>query len=464
MEANQLLKDGKLDYIISNSLGNIAQYISLSPIHNEDIRYVHINNFKESANLDVKLLIKELINSSNSKAINIRSFKPELMKGNKLVYNKGIEDLDEILNVIRENQENGKYSILNENIDINDGGVSGVALGDLIEFAPCDTPKCVDKPDVCILPRDTGLKILETIYGFAPELNFEPNYRVEFSIHPKKQGVKKEHTIIWEYEYFESIKNQSRISWPNRFSKFIGDKVFGLLVAHSLQLSVPYTTVISRNLPPFSFGKKTGSFEKWIRTSPVEKEPGKYYTGNTWEDPFLLMNKEEAKGINSINISSILSQDNVEALYSGASIINSSISEDIIEGVKGKGDSFMVGEMGCMDIPVPVINEVKCLHNKIRRYYSILGSVTIEWVYDGNKVWIVQMNQIKVNSTKSIIVDGDPLYYEKFDIKDGLDALRSKIKSVLNKNIGIELVGNVGITSHFGDLLRLANIPSKIAF
>ena len=464
MELNQIMKDEKLDNIIRNNLGNIAQYVSLSPIYNDSIRYVHINNYELKSNDDIKSLIKQLITSSNSKAINIRSFKPELMKGNKLIYNKKIEDLDEILEAINENQKEGKFSILNENIDINDGGVSGVVLGDVIEFAPCDTPKCVDKPDVCILPRDLGFKVLETIYGFAPDLNFAPNYRVEFSIHPKRQGVKKEHTIIWEYEYFENSLNNSIISWPNRFSKFIGDKVFGLLIAYNLNLPVPFTTVILRNLPPFSFGKKTGSFEKWIRTSPVEKEPGKYHTGKTWMDPFLLMNEEEKKGNNSTNIASILSQDNVDAVYSGASIIKSSISDDIIEGVKGNGDSFMIGEMNCMDIPIFIIDKVKYLHNKIRKYHSILGNVTIEWVYDGNQVWIVQLNQLKINSTKSIIVDGTPVYYEKFDIKEGLDSLRNKITKIKDKNIGIELIGNIGITSHFGDLLRLANIPTKITF
>ena len=104
-----------------------------------------------------------------------------------------------------------------------------------------------------------------------PEINFGPDYRVEFSIHPKKQGVKKEHTIIWEYEKYEDVNYKGRISWPNNFSKFIGDKVYGLLIADSLNIKVPKTTVISRNVAPFVFGKETGSFEKWIRTSLLKK-------------------------------------------------------------------------------------------------------------------------------------------------------------------------------------------------
>ena len=44
----------------------------------------------------------------------------------------------------------------------------------------------------------------------------------------------------------------------------------------------------------------------------------------------------------------------------------------------------------------------------------------------------------------------------------GLEELRKLIKEIEGQDLGIELRGNIGITSHFGDLLRLANIPSYI--
>jgi len=44
-----------------------------------------------------------------------------------------------------------------------------------------------------------------------------------------------------------------------------------------------------------------------------------------------------------------------------------------------------------------------------------------------------------------------------------LESLRDIIKLLTNEIIGIELVRNVEITSHFGDLLRQANIPSRMA-
>lgn len=459
------MKDEKLDNLVINNGANIAQFVSFEPNSNLKTRFIHINNFEIDSELSNKEIIEKLILSAPSKAVNIRSFSRKTMKGNKLVYNKGIDDIDDILRTIKENSLDNKYSIVNENIDINDCGVSGVVLGDVIEFSPEDTPKCVEKEGVCSLPREIGLKILQNVYGFSPDINFDNNYRVEFSIHPNRQGVKKEHTIIWEYEYYEKIDYQRKISWPNNFSRFIGDKVFGLLIADSLGIMVPKTTVISRKIAPFTFGTDTGLNEKWIRTCPVSKEPGKFYTGASWVDPFKLMDEEEAKGLKEINIASIISQAAVESLYSGASFVTEDEKNDLIEGVSGNGDKFMIGEQNKLELPTKVINAVKILNNKIRSYNKELGNVSIEWVYDGNIVWLVQLNQLKgknkyKNSEKDVIVHGSPSHYEKIYVRDGLDSLRNKINLIKDKNIGIELIGNIGVTSHFGDLLRLANIPS----
>ncbi|CAI3206534.1 hypothetical protein [Clostridium neonatale] len=463
------MKDEKLNNLINKKDTNIAQFVSFEPNLTLKTRFIHINNFDNSQELSSKQLIEKLILSAPSKAVNIRSFSKKSMKGNKFVYNKGINDIEEILNIIKENSLKNQYSIVNENIDINDCGVSGVVLGDVIEFSPEDTPKCVEKQGVCSLPKEIGFKILKNVYGFVPDIKFSSNYRVEFSIHPNRQGVKKEHTIIWEYEYYNKVDYQRKISWPNNFSKFIGDKVFGLLVADALGIRVPRSTVISRKIAPFSFGIETGLKEKWIRTCPIKKEPGKFYTGSSWIDPFELMYREEAKGSNKVNIASLISQDGVDSIYSGACLIRSDKKNDLIEGVCGQGDKFMVGEESNKELPEKVITEVMSLNNQIRKYHSILGDVSIEWVYDGEYVWLVQLNQLKnedgYNVTEQkIIVSGNPSYYKKVFVKDGLDSLRNKINEIKGKNIGIELIGNIGVTSHFGDLLRLSNIPSILNF
>lgn len=453
------LKDDKLAYINDMGLGNIAQYISVEP--NGKIKHIQISNYLKEED-DLKELITSLLKSSRSGAVNIRSFSPSIMKGNKLVYNKKICDIEEIIFQVKQNCSEGKYSIINENIDIYDGGVSGVVLGDIIEFAPKDTPKCVDKEGVCLLEKKLGYHVLKTVYGFQPEINFGSEYRVEFSIHPNREGVKQTHTIVWEYELFENIEHNFKINWPNTFSKFIGDKTFGLIIADYLGLNVPFTTVISREVAPFTFGKKTGLFEKWIRTSPIVKESGKYYTGSQWTDPFVLMQSEELKGDNPINIAAILSQDAVEAKYSGGAIIAKLKKNDVIEGVQGTGDEFMLGQAFKHELPDCVKNELDKVINKLRAYNNLIGDISIEWVYDGNKIWIVQLNQLKNSGCGNTIVYGNPLYFKQFDVKKGLESLRDIIRSLKNENIGIELVGNVGITSHFGDLLRQANIPSRI--
>ncbi len=463
-DETEIMKDEKLNLLVTNKIANIAQFVSFEP-NSSKPRFVHINNYNNDEELTNREIIEKLILSAPSKAVNIRSFSREAIKGNRLIFNKGIEDIGEILNIIKENSKSNKYSIVNENIDIKDSGVSGVVLGNVIEFSPEDTPKCVDKEGVCSLPREIGIKILRNVYGFSPDINFEPNYRIEFSIHPSRQGVKKQHTIVWEYEHYEKVDYERKIFWPNNFSRFIGDKVFGLLIANSLGIRVPKTTVISRKVAPFSFGIATGLNEKWIRTCPVKKEPGKYYTGMNWTDPFKLMDKEEARGSYEVNVASIISQDAVEPMYSGAAFVTENEESDLIEGVLGKGDNFMVGNQNKENLPTKVINAVKTLNNQLRSYYKELGNVSIEWVYDGTDVWLVQLNQLKgenkYNSSDSnIIVHGNPSRYEIVFVKDGLDLLRKKINLIKDRNIGIELIGNIGVTSHFGDLLRLSNIPS----
>ncbi len=127
----------------------------------------------------------------------------------------------------------------------------------------------------------------------------------------------------------------------------------------------------------------------------------------------------------------------------------------------------MVGERERENLPDEVLEKVKELCNQVRKFNSLIGDVSIEWVYDGEEVWVVQMNQLTVESSKvedgyRTIVKGDPSTFEKVYVRDGLDNLRKIIELSKFNNSGIDLIGNVGITSHFGDLLRLAGIPSRL--
>lgn len=433
-----------------STYGNVAQFISFDPFLN--LRFQHTADNISSE--DLSDLITSILEQSSEKRVNVRSFLPDQPKGNPFDYGK--QNADEVIAILKQRAEQGLYTIINETIDTHDGGVSGVVLGDIIEFTPNDTPKGVDKPGACSLPRTLGIRLLEIIYGFKPLLDFPPDLRVEFSIHPVRRGVKKEHTIIWEIEKFDHFHTEAQIAWPNNFSSHIGDKAFGLLIAHLSGFNVPHTTVISRTVAPFSFGSDTGLHEVWIRTAPVKRTPGKFSTFFGWVDPFKLLVEEDPE---QKLIASVLSQKAVDAKYSG-SLLTLESGRAYIEGVEGKGDEFMVGHKAVIALPDHVIYEVEEVFQKALKLF---GPLELEWVYDGNKVWIVQLHKShEVSINNRTIVPGSPNIYLSFHVNEGLEKLRSLIANVKDTNQGIRLIGQVGITSHFGDILRKAEIPSYI--
>lgn len=450
-------KDEKLIHLLNTRNYNIANFFSVTP----NMKIINKTFDIDEEKNDLRAHILQLLKLASSKSVNIRSFSEDKPKGNRFVYGNTEADIDEILKVIKQNCEEGKYSIIDETIDTHDGGVSGVFYNDILEFSPNDTPRCVEKEGVCSLPSIIGKELIKRVYGFDLSLYPEIWERVEFSIHPYREGVQRKHEIVWELEEVKPRATKTTIKWPNNFSKFVGDKTFGLLIADILGFPVPRTTVIARSVAPFIFGVDI-NVEKWIRTAPIVKEPGKYYTGNKWCDPFKLMNDEEAKGSNDTNIAAILSQDAVNAVFSGAAIITDKDETTITEYTPGEGDDYMIGKSSIVVVPEEVSKAVTELILAIRSKHHIIGNVSIEWVYDGETAWIVQMNQINTVGQGCTIVDGDPAYYDQFEVIQGLEALRSKINDIKDKDIGIELIGDVGICSNFGDLLRQANIPSFI--
>jgi hypothetical protein len=306
------------------------------------------------------------------------------------------------------------------------------------------------------LPRDLAFTLLKTVYGFAPELNYPTSYRVEFSVHPLRRGVRNQHTIVWQFEEVGDTTHRPSMIWPNRFSRFVGDKVFGLLIADLIGLPVPATYVIPRELAPFRFGRQTGTAEIWIRTAPTEKQPGKFTTQRGWMDPFALLAREDPDGS---AIASALAQEGVDAQYSGA-LVPAEDGEPIIEGVKGWGDEFMVGRMAPEALPHSVVEAVTTLFEIAT---AKLGPVRMEWVFDGQEAWVVQLHRGAPEGSGDTIVPGEPAHFRPFDVSEGIDAFRSFAEDIQNKREGIILVGNVGVTSHFGDILRRLNIPSRIA-
>ena len=182
------------------------------------------------------------------------------------------------------------------------------------------------------------MAMLVTVYGFAPGLDGRPGERVEFSLHPLVAGVRQTHTIVWEREQAGPARLASRLTWPNRFSRFLGDKAFGLLVADLLGLPVPATTVVGRRVAPFSFGRPTGSGERWTRTCPAEPVPGRFLTERGWRDPFALLASEDPSGAELV---AVLAQEGVRAAWSGAAI--PAETGPAGRGVPGPGDFCCLG-------------------------------------------------------------------------------------------------------------------------
>lgn len=463
-------KDDMLNKLAESGV-NIAQFISFDK---EDIttpKYVWIKgvNRTEKMKGEAEFLIETLIEKAFSKSVNIRSFGDTLQRGGR--FEMGVSNPLEVIRIIGENAREGKHSIVNENIDIKDGGVSGVALGNVIEFSPEDTPRCVERAGICSLPRHIGESMIKTVYGFNVELPFSREQRVEFSVHPLKQGYYGTHTIIWEATKGDVIPLREH-RFPNNFSRFLGDKLYGLVLAHSLGMRVPKTFAIPKNVAPFVFGVPTGELEIWTRTAPREKRAGFYKTIKGWADPYSFMDKEEARiSKNADNIGALLAQHSVNHKYSGGAIITKDPEDTIVEGVVGRGDKFMIGE-NTEELPEELIGRLSVLTRNLReRHLSLLGEFSIEWVADETKIWIVQLNQFFGAGKGDVIVSGnESTEYIPFIIENGenFSSLRTIVKTIkmrnteMGENLGVKIVGNIGVTSHIGDLLRGENIPSYI--
>jgi hypothetical protein len=446
-----LHKDLALDRLAV--FGNVAQFVAFRPsadgLTQSTSRIAGIP--PNSTFPSIQDAVSTLFAASAEGMLNVRSYLPEDPRSREFVY--GINSVAEVLDHLERLSAQGLHLIVNETIDIHDGGVSGVAQGDIVEFAPDDTPRAVEKPDIASFSREMGLTLLETVYGFAPELPSDRNARVEFSIHPARRGWRQSHTLLWELEAENITRSGLAPRWPNRFSRHIGDKCFGLLIANYLGAPVPRTQVFARRVAPFEFGLATGSRERWIRTCPIEPQPGRFTTTKGWLDPFELLGSEDKDR----EVASILAQAAIEATWSGAAIIG---AEDqlMIEGRAGEGDAFMLGIVAPQALPREVQADVGRLHAALSRE---LGPVRIEWVHDGSQAWVVQLHVGATGSSANALVAGEADSWYRFEISNGLAAMRDVITSI-PENVGLILVGDVGLTSHVADLARKWGRPTRI--
>jgi len=451
LSVDESFKDAVLNRLAE--VANVAQFVSFTPGDQLATRFCRIRGIPNDHRFSNEFeAVGAVLLAAPDAKVNIRSFRPGDTQNQEFIY--GLTTVGEVVAHLQRLARSGLYTIVNETIDIRDGGISGVSYGGVVEFAPEDTPRCVEKPGAAALPLGVGLRLLETVYGFRPQIEFGAA-RVEFSIHPLRRGLRSDHTIIWELNETISTSIQRQITWPNRFSEFIGDKVYGLLVAVSAGLHVPQTYAIARRVAPFQFGTNTGSAETWLRTCPKRQVPGRYPTFRGWRDPFAILAKEDPEGT---AIRSVLAQGGVDAEWSGALITRD--QDILVEGVAGFGDQFMQGRRPPERLPQPVRRAVLSAYNEAR---DALGSVRMEWAYDGKIVWVLQLHVGRSVGRGLVIVPGEVDEWYRFDVRQGLEALRQHVEGPIWNKHGVILVGDVGLTSHFADVLRRANIPSRIA-
>jgi hypothetical protein len=447
------LKDETLDLLASQA--NVAQFVSFGP----DLKQRYCRLFGVEANFVFSspvAAITRLFEASGEGKVNIRTFKPGLSKSSDFITN--LTAVDDVFSKLRQFSSRELFTIVNEGIDVNDGGVSGVVFAGIVEFSPGATPRVVEGGDFASLPVEIALDVFERVYKFKPRLDWGFQNRVEFSLHPTKRGVRRDNTIVWEIKTMQIEPLSRRIRWPNGFSRHLGDKLFGLVLADSLGFAVPKTLAIPRWLPPFTFGRNTNSLSGgiWIRTCPATKTPGKFSTIRGWTDPFVLMQSEDPSGD---LLSSVIVQDEVDPVYSGG-VLSTQAGPPVIEGVSGTGNALMLGLQGPGELPGSIRTDVERLFENVN---AIVGPVRIEWVHDGKNAWIVQLQQEWTAADEDIIVPAQNpnIQYVQFRTEDGLDKLRALVSEVAKTGLGIVLNGNVGLTSHMAEVLNEAKIPSK---
>jgi hypothetical protein len=446
------LKDELLSRLAAEA--NVAQFISFGPGPDLPQRHAWVRGHPPGHRFPgPAVAVDALLAAAPAGSVNVRSFRAGAAKGGPFTY--GLARRDDVLAVLRSRAGDGLHTIANETVDVDDGGVSGVALGGLVEFAPGDTPRAVERPGTVALGHHVALRLLASVYGFRPDLAAAPGERVEFSIHPLVAGFRRAHTILWEREPAGPVALDRRLVWPNAFSRLLGDKAFGLLVADLHGLPVPATTVVGRRVAPFAFGRPTGGGEPWLRTCPAEPVPGRFLTRRGWSDPFALLAAEDPDGT---QLAAVLAQEGVRARWSGAAMPGAA-GGLLVEGVEGFGDDFMLARAAPAPLPARVTNEVRRLGAGAA---AALGPVRFEWAHDGDQAWVLQLHQATVAASATTISPGTPARWHRFDPAQGLDRLRDLIAR-LPAGEGVELTGEVGVTSHAGDLLRRAAIPARLA-
>ena len=145
-------KAASLDLLAERGM-NVAQFVSFSPEQGKP-RQEYSRIAGRAANKrfsSLRSAFETLLQASVDRCVNVRSYAPNNRQSREFI--RGLASIDEITAAVERLSAEGLHTIVNESIDVADGGVSGVLMGNVLKFAPDDTPRCVEKPGTASLPR-----------------------------------------------------------------------------------------------------------------------------------------------------------------------------------------------------------------------------------------------------------------------------------------------------------------------
>lgn len=132
---------------------NVARFVSL------DSDLAPRFNTNGDTRAPWELQVENLLGSCQS--VNVRTFIPG-EPAQPFVY--GLRSLTDVRRTVGDLANGRRLFIINETVDVADGGVSGVSVGGLVEFSPDATPRAVEGGDFAALPTKVAAGMLKCVY------------------------------------------------------------------------------------------------------------------------------------------------------------------------------------------------------------------------------------------------------------------------------------------------------------
>jgi hypothetical protein len=90
-----------------------------------------------------------------------------------------------------------------------------------------------------------------------------------------------------------------------------------------------------------------------------------------------------------------------------------------------------------------------------------LGAVRIEWVHDGSRVWILQLHRGATDTGGDVLVPGEAAHWFDIGAQQPLAEIRAALES-LPEGAGVQIIGDIGLTSHVADVVRKRGRPARL--